>query len=191
MNTSSLFHNPILNFIKEVFLTAEVCYGTACLRRCGNWRPLIYLREIKRHKFRLAINLTIDMLFLHTASLKSRCFLFIFIILVFILVFRLVRELVFLNINVNVYLKEIPCLNKVTLPYLYLKQVYQALDGRFIDVRTLGELSLKAAKGGRGRLVKVQLYSSKCCLMHWRIQGRDPRGALFSDQTEARRAEKV
>ena len=24
MNTSSLFHNPVLNFIKEVFLTAEV-----------------------------------------------------------------------------------------------------------------------------------------------------------------------
>ena len=37
-----------------------------------------------------------DILFLHTASLKSRCFLFIFIILVsFILVFRLVRKLVF------------------------------------------------------------------------------------------------
>ena len=50
------------------------------------------------------------------ASLKSRCFLFIFIILVFILDFRLVRKLVFLYFNVNVYLKEIPCLNKVTLP---------------------------------------------------------------------------
>ena len=36
MNTSSLFHNPVLNFIKEVFLTAEVRYGTACLWRCGN-----------------------------------------------------------------------------------------------------------------------------------------------------------
>ena len=45
MNTSSLFHNPVLNFIKEVFLTAEVCYGTACLWRCGNWHPLVYLRE--------------------------------------------------------------------------------------------------------------------------------------------------
>ena len=45
------------------------------------------------------------------ASLKSRCFLFIFIILVF----RLVRKLVFLYLNV-MYLKEIPCLNKVTLP---------------------------------------------------------------------------
>ena len=50
--------------------------------------------------------------------MKSRCFLLIFIILVFILDFRLVRKLVFLYFNVNVYLKEIPCLNKVTLPYL-------------------------------------------------------------------------
>ena len=32
----------------------------------------------------------------------------------------LVRKLVFLYFNVNVYLKEIPCLNKVTLPYLTL-----------------------------------------------------------------------
>ena len=40
------------------------------------------------------------------------------IILVFILVFRLVSKLVFLYFNVNVYLKEIPCLNKVTVPYL-------------------------------------------------------------------------
>ena len=62
----------------------------------------------------------------HTASLKSRCFLFIFIILVFILDFRLVRKLVFLYFNVNVYLKEIPCLNKVTLPYLTLP--YHAND---------------------------------------------------------------
>ena len=45
MNTSSLFHNPALNFIKEVFLTAEVCYGTACLWRCSNWHPVIYLME--------------------------------------------------------------------------------------------------------------------------------------------------
>ena len=27
---------PRTDFIKEVFLTAEVCYGTACLWRCGN-----------------------------------------------------------------------------------------------------------------------------------------------------------
>ena len=52
--------------------------------------------------------------------MKSRCFLLIFIILVFILDFRLVRKLVFLYFNVNVYLKEIPCLNKNTLPYLTL-----------------------------------------------------------------------
>ena len=62
-------------------------------------------------------NLISDILFLHTASLKSRCFLLNFIILVFILDFRLVRKLVFLPLNV-MYLKEIPCLNKVTLPYL-------------------------------------------------------------------------
>ena len=36
MNTSSLFRNPVLNFIKEVFLIAEECYGMACLWRCGN-----------------------------------------------------------------------------------------------------------------------------------------------------------
>ena len=52
-----------------------------------------------------------------TITVKSRCFLFIFV-LVFKLDFRLVRKLVFPYFNVNVYLKEIPCLNKVTLPYL-------------------------------------------------------------------------
>ena len=31
MNTSSLFHNPALNFKKEAFLTKEECCGTACL----------------------------------------------------------------------------------------------------------------------------------------------------------------
>ena len=36
---------PLLNFIKEGFLTAEVCYGTACLWRCGNLHPLESLRE--------------------------------------------------------------------------------------------------------------------------------------------------
>ena len=34
----------------------------------------------------------------------------------FYLSFRLVRKLAFLYVNVNVYLMEIPCLNKVTLP---------------------------------------------------------------------------
>ena len=119
MKTSSLFHNPVLNFIKGVFLTAEVCYETACLWRYGNWHPLVSLRKIKRHKFRLTNNLISDILFLQTASLKIRCFLFIFIILVFILDFISVRKLVFLPLNV-MYLKEIPCLNKVTLPYLTL-----------------------------------------------------------------------
>ena len=37
-----------------------------------------------------------------TASLKSRCILFNFIILVFILDFRLFRKLLFLYLNVNV-----------------------------------------------------------------------------------------
>ena len=36
---------PLLNFIKEVFVTAEVCYGTTCLWRCGNLHPLESLRE--------------------------------------------------------------------------------------------------------------------------------------------------
>ena len=76
-----------------------------------------------RDKFRLTNNLICDILFLHTASLKSRCFLFIFI-LVFISDFRLVRMLVFPYFNVNVYLKEIPCLNKVTLPYLTSNEVF-------------------------------------------------------------------
>ena len=31
-----LFQNPALNFIKEVYPIVEVCYGTACLWRCGN-----------------------------------------------------------------------------------------------------------------------------------------------------------
>ena len=81
--------------------------------------PSIFKKKL-RDKFRLTNNLISDILFLHTASLKSRCFLFIFIILVFILDFRLVRKLVFLYFNVNLYVKEIPCLNKVTLPYLTL-----------------------------------------------------------------------
>ena len=62
--------------------------------------------------------------------MKSRCFLFISIILVFILVFRLVRKLVFLYFNVNVYLKEIPCLNKVNLPYLTLYEVPEGYKGK-------------------------------------------------------------
>ena len=63
--------------------------------------PSIFKGKL-RDKFRLTNNLISDILFLHTASLKSRCFLFIFIILVFILDFRLVRKLVFLYLNVNV-----------------------------------------------------------------------------------------
>ena len=58
--------------------------------------------------------------------MKSRCFLFFFSILVFILDFRLVGKSVFLYFNVNVYLKEIPCLNKVTLPYLTLPLLQSA-----------------------------------------------------------------
>ena len=63
--------------------------------------PSIFKGKL-RDKFRLTNNLISDILFLHTASLKSRCFLFISIILVFILYFRLVRKLVFLYLNVNV-----------------------------------------------------------------------------------------
>ena len=81
--------------------------------------PSVFKKKL-RQKFRLTNNLISDILFLHMASLKSRCFLFIFIILVFIFDFRLVRKLVFLYFNVNVYPEEIPCLNKVTLPYLTL-----------------------------------------------------------------------
>ena len=43
-----------------------------------------------------------DILFLHTASLTSRCFLFIFAILVSILDFRSVRKLVLVYLNENV-----------------------------------------------------------------------------------------
>ena len=57
------------------------------------------------------------MFYLHTASLKSRCFLFILIILVFILDSSLVRQS-FFSIWMQMYLKEIQCINKVTLPYL-------------------------------------------------------------------------
>ena len=46
--------------------------------------PSIFKGKL-RDKFRLTNNLISDILFLHTASLKSRCFLYIFIILVFIL----------------------------------------------------------------------------------------------------------
>ena len=35
-HTRVLFISHVLNFTNEVFLTAEVCYGTACLWRCGN-----------------------------------------------------------------------------------------------------------------------------------------------------------
>ena len=87
-------------------------------------RQLTSPRIFKGHKFRSTNNLISDILFLHTASLKSRCFLFISFILVFILDFSLVRKLFFLYFNVNIYLKEIPCSNKVTLPYLTLPKNY-------------------------------------------------------------------
>ena len=100
----------------------SLCKYSNCLWFTNMFRSADERRETRdeRRKFRLTNNLISDFLFLHTASLKSRCFLFIFIILVFILDFRLVRKLVFLYFNVNVYLKEIPCLNEVTLPYLTL-----------------------------------------------------------------------
>ena len=89
-------------------------------------------------------NLISDILFLHTASLKSRCFLFIFIILIFTLDFRLVRKLVFLYFNVNVCLKEIPCLNKVTLPYL----TFKARKLGFFDQACRESSALKVARPG-------------------------------------------
>ena len=81
--------------MKEVFLTAEV------MEQLASGGAAID-KKIKRHKFRLTNNLISDILFLHTASLKSRCFLFVYIILVFIFDFKLVRKLVFLRLNVNV-----------------------------------------------------------------------------------------
>ena len=78
--------------------------------------PSIFKKKL-RDKFQLTNNLISDILFLHMASLKSRCFLFIFIILVFILAFRLLRKLFLLYLNVNTM--EIPCLIK--LPYLTLQ----------------------------------------------------------------------
>ena len=87
--------------------------------------PSIFKGKL-RDKFRLTNNLISDILFLHMASLKSRCFLFIFIILVFILAFRLLRKLFLLYLNVNTM--EIPCLNKVTLPYLTNKRRTEAHD---------------------------------------------------------------
>ena len=85
--------------------------------------PSVFKKKL-RHKFRLTNNLISDILFLHMASLKSRCFLFIFIILVFILAFRLLKKLFLLYLNVNTM--EIPRSNKVTLPYLTNKRQTEA-----------------------------------------------------------------
>ena len=49
--------------------------------------------------------------------LEKQAFSFHLYYFSFYLSFRLVRKLVFLFFNVNVYLMEIPCLNKVTIPY--------------------------------------------------------------------------
>ena len=59
------------------------------VRRIGDQleQSIVEGSDAKRHKFRLTNYLISDILFLHTASLKSRCFLFVFIILVFILDF--------------------------------------------------------------------------------------------------------
>ena len=56
--------------------------------------PYYIQGKIKGPEFRI--------LYLHTASLKSRCFLFIFIILVFILDSSLVRQSFFFYLNVDV-----------------------------------------------------------------------------------------
>ena len=47
MNTSSLFHKTALNFIKEVFLTAEVCYGTTCLNFARGSRGILPQKGFK------------------------------------------------------------------------------------------------------------------------------------------------
>ena len=63
----------------------------------------------------------------------------------FYLRFRLVTKLVFLYFNVNVYLMEIPCLNKVTLPYLtlpYLTLPYLTLPYLTLPYLTLPYLTL-------------------------------------------------
>ena len=50
MNTNSLFHNPVLNFIKEVFLTAEVCYGLSLeVRQLTS--PSIFKRKLSDINF--------------------------------------------------------------------------------------------------------------------------------------------
>ena len=66
--------------------------------------PSIFQAKIKRQKFRSPVtnDLMSDILFLHTASFTSRCFLLTFVILVSILDFRSVKKLVFLYLNVNV-----------------------------------------------------------------------------------------
>ena len=47
----------------------------------------------------------------------------------FYLSFRLVRKLVFLFFNVNLYLMEIPCLNKVTIPYHTIQHLQFSPNG--------------------------------------------------------------
>ena len=65
------------------------------------WRPL---RQKVGH----------DLKELTHGLLEKQVFSFHFYYFSFYLRFRLVRKLVFLYFNVNVYLMEIPCLNKVT-----------------------------------------------------------------------------
>ena len=77
----------------------------------------MYLREIKRNKFRLTNNLIKRYSVFTHGLLEKQVFSFHLYYFSFYFSFRLVRKLVFLFFNVNVYLMEIPCLNKVTIPY--------------------------------------------------------------------------
>ena len=68
-------------------------------------------------EFRLTNNLIKRYSVFTHGLLEKQVFSFHLYYFSFYLSFRLVRKLVFLYFNVNVYLMAIPCLNKVTIPY--------------------------------------------------------------------------
>ena len=79
--------------------------------------PSIFKGKL-RDKLRLTNNLIKRYSVFTHGLLEKQVFSFPLYYFSFYLSFRLFRKLVFLYFNVNVYLMEIPCLNKVTLPYL-------------------------------------------------------------------------